>query len=260
MNAAMDSEMRSAEMMHKTHGRVKFFDTTKGYGFIHHVESGEDIFVHQSAIYARGFRSLLEAEVVEFEIREDPLKGKMYAANVTGPGGVPVQGQPRKPPGQGFHGQGGGFAQGGGGGFGGPGASFGGGGMNGGEGGSFGQGGQGGGGGFSNEGGRPWQSNGGSPGRGGGGGLGNLQVPNAGPGQAQGQGQGQGQGPNGGPGSPGGGAGGGGGYYNYPVYAQGIQAPHSTYGIQPGVQQQVFLPRQQQYQNFGVGQPSQRYY
>lgn len=61
-------------------GRVKWFNDQKGYGFIEQ-ESGEDVFVHFSAIHGGGFRSLSENDKVEFEIVEGP-KGKQ-AANVT---------------------------------------------------------------------------------------------------------------------------------------------------------------------------------
>ena len=50
-------------------GTVKWFNDSKGYGFIERPE-GEDLFVHFSAIEAEGFRTLSEGEVVEFEILE----------------------------------------------------------------------------------------------------------------------------------------------------------------------------------------------
>lgn len=78
-------------------GRVKFFDTIKGFGFITPDNGGEDVFVHQTAIFAQGFRSLGEGELVEFEINEDAVRGKKFATNVTGPNGSPVQGAPRPP-------------------------------------------------------------------------------------------------------------------------------------------------------------------
>jgi CspA family cold shock protein len=54
-----------------TVGTVKWFNADKGYGFIA-VESGEDVFVHFSAIQASGFRSLDEAQTVEFDIAQGP--------------------------------------------------------------------------------------------------------------------------------------------------------------------------------------------
>lgn len=48
-------------------GRVKWFNDTKGYGFISH-EDGADVFVHHSAIQSEGFRTLQEEQLVEFEI------------------------------------------------------------------------------------------------------------------------------------------------------------------------------------------------
>ena len=50
-------------------GTVKWFNDSKGYGFIAHPE-GDDVFVHFSAIQAEGFRTLNEGEHVEFEVRE----------------------------------------------------------------------------------------------------------------------------------------------------------------------------------------------
>lgn len=61
-------------------GSVKWFSETKGYGFIRG-ESGEEFFVHHSAIQVDGFRTLSEGQAVEFESVED-TKGKQ-AANVT---------------------------------------------------------------------------------------------------------------------------------------------------------------------------------
>ncbi|MGD8321734.1 MAG: cold shock domain-containing protein [Gemmatimonadota bacterium] len=49
-------------------GTVKWFNDSKGYGFIQQ-SSGEDVFVHFSAIVGEGFRTLAEGEEVEFEIR-----------------------------------------------------------------------------------------------------------------------------------------------------------------------------------------------
>jgi CspA family cold shock protein len=62
-----------------TVGTVKWFNADKGYGFIQ-PESGEDVFVHFSAIQATGYRSLAEGQVVEFDIAQGP-KGPQ-AANV----------------------------------------------------------------------------------------------------------------------------------------------------------------------------------
>ena len=61
-------------------GKVKWFDSKKGYGFIAS-ESGEDVFVHFSAIGGAGYKSLNEGEEVEFEVEKDQ-KG-LKAKNVT---------------------------------------------------------------------------------------------------------------------------------------------------------------------------------
>jgi CspA family cold shock protein len=53
----------------KLTGRVKWFNDSKGYGFIEQ-EGGRDIFVHYTAIQGDGFKSLTEGQKVEFEITE----------------------------------------------------------------------------------------------------------------------------------------------------------------------------------------------
>ncbi|MGQ9694798.1 MAG: cold shock domain-containing protein [Thermodesulfobacteriota bacterium] len=50
-------------------GRVKWFNDSKGYGFIEQ-EGGKDIFVHYTAIQGEGFKTLAEGQKVEFEITE----------------------------------------------------------------------------------------------------------------------------------------------------------------------------------------------
>jgi len=60
-------------------GTVKWFNDSKGYGFISQ-EEGPDVFVHHSAIQMSGFRSLQENQRVEFDVSEGP-KG-LQASNV----------------------------------------------------------------------------------------------------------------------------------------------------------------------------------
>ena len=62
-------------------GSVKWFDKKKGYGFITPVGGGKDIFVHRSNIVMEGYRTLTEADVVEYE-SENSEKGPK-AVNVT---------------------------------------------------------------------------------------------------------------------------------------------------------------------------------
>lgn len=60
-------------------GTVKWFNAAKGYGFIQR-QSGEDVFVHYSAIQGNGYRTLNEGAAVEFEVKKGP-KG-LQAENV----------------------------------------------------------------------------------------------------------------------------------------------------------------------------------
>jgi CspA family cold shock protein len=67
-------------MSERVLGTVKWFNGSKGYGFIE-VEGRDDVFVHYTAIQADGFRTLEEGQQVEFSIEQGP-KG-LQAANVT---------------------------------------------------------------------------------------------------------------------------------------------------------------------------------
>ena len=74
------SKEHEQQMAEKERGTVKWFNATKGYGFIQR-EQGGDVFVHYSAIQSDGYRSLNQGDAVEFEVQEGP-KG-LQAANVT---------------------------------------------------------------------------------------------------------------------------------------------------------------------------------
>jgi protein lin-28 len=71
------------------------FNTQKGFGFITPDDGSGDIFVHQTAIQAEGFRSLAEGEPVEFKVVTEG--GRTKAVDVTGPDGADVQGAPFQP-------------------------------------------------------------------------------------------------------------------------------------------------------------------
>ena len=70
--------------MSKEQGTVKWFNAAKGYGFIQR-QSGEDVFVHFSAIEAEGYKSLNEGQAVEFEVKQGPegLAGRTSRRTLT---------------------------------------------------------------------------------------------------------------------------------------------------------------------------------
>lgn len=76
---------------------VRWFNSKKGFGFITPKDGSDEVFVHQSAILADGFRSLAEKEIVEYDLDKDD-EGRAKAINVTGPAGAPVKGAPKPRP------------------------------------------------------------------------------------------------------------------------------------------------------------------
>jgi CspA family cold shock protein len=63
-------------------GTVKWFNGTKGYGFIQPENGGADVFVHISAVERAGLRGLNEGQKVSYEEKPDPKKGKTAADNL----------------------------------------------------------------------------------------------------------------------------------------------------------------------------------
>ena len=73
-------------------GSVKWYNCSKGFGFVCGTEEGEDYFVHQSEIQHSGFRSLKIGELVEFFAEQE--MGRWKAIKVCAPGGGDVEGAP----------------------------------------------------------------------------------------------------------------------------------------------------------------------
>jgi CspA family cold shock protein len=69
-------------MTNMSNGTVKWYNSTKGYGFIQPDEGGPDVFVHVSAVERAGLRELREGEKVTFEVVQDRRTGKSNADNL----------------------------------------------------------------------------------------------------------------------------------------------------------------------------------
>jgi len=64
-------------------GTVKWFNPTKGFGFITPDEGGADVFVHISAVEQSGLNGLNEGQKVNYDLQDDPKKGKSFATNLS---------------------------------------------------------------------------------------------------------------------------------------------------------------------------------
>ena len=64
-------------------GTVKFFNSTKGFGFIAPEGGGKDVFVHATALERAGLRSLREGQKVSFDTQTDPRSGKVAVGTIS---------------------------------------------------------------------------------------------------------------------------------------------------------------------------------
>lgn len=63
-------------------GTVKWFNSTKGFGFIQPEDGGQDVFVHISAVERAGLRDLQEGQIISYDIVADKRSGKSSADNL----------------------------------------------------------------------------------------------------------------------------------------------------------------------------------
>ena len=63
-------------------GTVKWFNATKGFGFIQPTDGGNDVFVHISAVERAGMSNLNEGQKVSYELKTDSARGKTSAENL----------------------------------------------------------------------------------------------------------------------------------------------------------------------------------
>jgi CspA family cold shock protein len=77
-----DNLRRFEKEIAMTTGTVKFFNATKGFGFIEQGNGQPDVFVHISAVERAGMRSLVEGQKVTFDVVKDSRSGKSAAENL----------------------------------------------------------------------------------------------------------------------------------------------------------------------------------
>jgi CspA family cold shock protein len=73
---------RILENSYMATGTVKWFNATKGFGFIQPDDGSTDVFVHISAVERAGLSSLNEGQKISFEAKKDPMRGKTSAENL----------------------------------------------------------------------------------------------------------------------------------------------------------------------------------
>ncbi|RUU02140.1 cold-shock protein [Mesorhizobium sp. USDA-HM6] len=64
-------------------GTVKWFNSTKGFGFIQPDNGGQDVFVHISAVERAGLKTLADGQKINYEIEQDRRTGKSSAGNLS---------------------------------------------------------------------------------------------------------------------------------------------------------------------------------
>jgi len=64
-------------------GTVKWFNSQKGFGFIQPSDGSKDVFVHISAVERAGMNDLREGQKINFELKEDRMRGKVSAENLS---------------------------------------------------------------------------------------------------------------------------------------------------------------------------------
>ena len=78
-------------------GKVKWFNSQKGFGFIEQDEGGPDLFVHYSAIKDEGFKTLAEGDVVEYTVTQGPKGETAIDVRVTSRSSAPSTEKPSQP-------------------------------------------------------------------------------------------------------------------------------------------------------------------
>jgi CspA family cold shock protein len=66
-----------------TTGTVKFYNGSKGYGFIQPDDGGKDVFVHATALERAGIHALREGQKVTFDVQTDPRSGKLAVSSIS---------------------------------------------------------------------------------------------------------------------------------------------------------------------------------